>query len=261
MTSERTQGLVFGEVADEFDRIRPGYPADLVKDVLTYTGAHGLDIGLGALEIGAGTGKATSAFTQHGVAVTAIEPDQAMAALLAQRLPDVAIELTSFERFVSAQRFGLLYCAQAWHWTEPSTRWQSASAALAPGGTLALFWNYDRIADDGQRAAVREVVAEHAPQLLFEFDDEPAGDQDLATLWPGTDIVRQPDFADLATHLYLWERTISAGDYVAYLGTHSTFRMLAEPVRDRLFAAIEDRLAVPVTLAVETVLYLARRTG
>lgn len=262
MTSERVQALVFGEVADEFDRIRPGYPADLVNDVLAYAGARGLDTAdLGALEVGAGTGKATTAFAQRGVRVTAIEPDKAMAVLLAERQPDVTIELTSFERFVPEQRFGLLYCAQAWHWTDPVTRWQRAAAALAPGGAIALFWNYDRIADAGLHQTVRAVVAEVAPQILFEFDDEPAGDQDLATFWPGTDLVRQADFADLATHLYLWDRTISGSDYVTYLGTHSTFRMLPEAVREKLFNAIEERIDVPVTLAVETVLYLARHTG
>jgi hypothetical protein len=54
MTTRERQG-VFGEVADDYDRIRPGYPGQLVDDVPAAAGPGPV------LEVGAGTGKATPA--------------------------------------------------------------------------------------------------------------------------------------------------------------------------------------------------------
>lgn len=48
-------------------------------------------------------------------------------------------------------------------------------------------------------------------------------------------------------------------DYIAYLCTQSPDRMLAEPVRARLFAAIADAVSGDVAMALDTLLYLARR--
>ena len=52
------RALSFGSVAAAYERFRPGYPDALVDQVLTYAGRPVRT----ALEIGAGTGKATRAF-------------------------------------------------------------------------------------------------------------------------------------------------------------------------------------------------------
>src|SRR2546430_7122914 len=141
------RGRVFGEVADVYDRVRPGYPDALVDDVLGYAQADPAP----ALEVGAGTGKATAAFAARSVPVTAVEPDAAMAAVLARRVadtPGVTVVVSSFEEYPPPQRFGLLFSADAWHWMDPAVRWQRAAAALREWGTLALFWHEERFADD-----------------------------------------------------------------------------------------------------------------
>ena len=138
--AQRIRARVFGEVADEYERVRPGYPPALVDDVLAYAGPAGRP----ALEVGAGTGKATVAFAGRGVPVTGLEPDPAMAAVLARRtggVPGVSVVPCAFEAYRPDRRYGLLYSAQAWHWTDPVRRWRLAAEALAPGGALALFWN------------------------------------------------------------------------------------------------------------------------
>jgi hypothetical protein len=81
----REQRGVFGEVADDYDRIRPGYPGSLVDEVLAAAGPGPV------LEVGAGTGKATVAFAARGVSLTCIEPDPRMAELLRRKLPGVPI--------------------------------------------------------------------------------------------------------------------------------------------------------------------------
>ena len=51
---------MFGEVVQDYDQVRPGYPDDLVDDVTALSGAGP------ALEVGAGTGKATVSFAARG---------------------------------------------------------------------------------------------------------------------------------------------------------------------------------------------------
>jgi len=53
---ERENRTHFDEIVLEYDRVRPDYPAALFEDALMYAGPGQ---GMKALEIGAGTGKAT----------------------------------------------------------------------------------------------------------------------------------------------------------------------------------------------------------
>jgi SAM-dependent methyltransferase len=257
---QRARGRVFGEVAGEYDRLRPGYPAELAGDVLAYAHLDDADLDDAvALEVGAGTGKATVAFAERGVAVTAVEPDPAMAEVLAGRAGDlpVTVVVSSFEDFVPPRRYGLVYSAQAWHWTDPATRWQRAVAALAPGGTLALFWNINRLADPAVVEAVLAAHRAHAPDI--PLDTEPVDPDTLAAHWPRTDLDTVPQLGDLTERLYRWERTLSPADYVAHLATESAYRMLPDEVRGDLFRAVGAALPGPVRLTVDTALYLARR--
>ena len=56
-------------MAEAYERFRPGYPTELVDLVLAYGGRPVRT----ALEIGAGTGKATRVFADRGLLVTATE--------------------------------------------------------------------------------------------------------------------------------------------------------------------------------------------
>jgi SAM-dependent methyltransferase len=235
MGTERVRARVFGEVAEEYERVRPGYPAQLISDVAARVGGGDRR----ALEVGAGTGKATLALAARGLAITAVEPDRAMADVLARRAAGrskVTIEVCAFEEYSPDRPFRLLVSAQAWHWTDPATRWRRAAAALEPGGTLALFWNTDRL------------------------DGEEAGDgADLTAEWPYPDLVALPDFTDVSVRLYEWVRPLSTVDYLATLSTHSAYRMMDEAERAAQLRALADRLGEEVTLRMVTALYLARR--
>src|SRR5436305_8980285 len=115
----REQRLVFGEVAGVYEDVRAGYPADLVDAVFGYGGGTPARV----VDVGAGTGKATAAFRARGVAVTAVEPDPAMAAVLRGRHPGVEVVESRFEDWEPpAGGVPVVACAQAWHWVEESRR-------------------------------------------------------------------------------------------------------------------------------------------
>ncbi|MDX6616922.1 MAG: hypothetical protein QOD60_2013, partial [Solirubrobacterales bacterium] len=109
---QREQALVFGEIADQYEAARPAYPDGAFDTIVEY---GGLRLGDAALEIGAGTGKATGGFLTRGLAVHALEPSAEMARVL--RAKGVTVEETSFEAWpVREAAFRLVFAAQAWHW-------------------------------------------------------------------------------------------------------------------------------------------------
>ena len=125
------RALSFGAVAEAYERFRPGYPVELLDLVTAYAGAPIRT----ALEIGAGTGKATRLFAQGGIAVTATDPDAAMLAELRKHLPaNVTTVQAAFEDLPTDSSYELVYSAAALHWTNPEGRWARMATLVRPGG-------------------------------------------------------------------------------------------------------------------------------
>ncbi|MBV9411136.1 MAG: methyltransferase domain-containing protein [Acidimicrobiia bacterium] len=95
----RHVGGLFNEVPELYDRVRPTYPDELFDDLVAITG---LSARSGVLEVGCGTGQATTSLAALGFSVTAVEMGEGMADLARERLaayPDVTVETSSFEEY------------------------------------------------------------------------------------------------------------------------------------------------------------------
>jgi SAM-dependent methyltransferase len=261
----REQRLVFGEVAELYDRHRPAYPDAVVDDLVELAG---LEPGALVLEVGAGTGKATAMFAARDIRVLAVEPSEEMSAV-ARRVcagrAEVQIEQTDFERWDPAGReFPLLFAAQAWHWVDPAAGFAKAAHVLSAGGVLAAFWNR-QVWD---RAELRDVVLEAyrqaAPELLAKNDPiHPASSLPSdAPEWRRA-VDRTDGLAGAEVRDYEWSETYSARDYAALLETHSTVRVLDPDRRRTLVGAVARAIEShgdELTLPLVTRLCLARRT-
>jgi SAM-dependent methyltransferase len=255
---KRDAGRVFGEVAELYERVRPPYPVELFDDVLTYSRVSGGR--RRALDVGAGTGRATIGFAARGVPVVAVEPDDAMADILARRaaqLQNVEIVRSSFEEFRSSERFGLLFCAEAWHWTARETRWSLAADALADGATLALFWNNERIEEPDLRTSMLRVYEEHAPAVVVR--DEQVTADDVWQQWPGIDLAECAAFTDLESRHYRSHQNMPKADYLGLTRTRSHFRTQPTQTRHTMFAALVELFDDEIPLVIDTTLLLARR--
>jgi SAM-dependent methyltransferase len=235
--------LVFGDVAELYDRSRPSYPEALVDDLIALSG---VGEGRRALEVGAGTGKATVLFAARGVDVLAIEPSPGMAAVATRNCADfdgVEIVEADFERWDPAgERFGLLYSAQAWHWIDPELRYRRARAALAPGAVLAAFWHRAAWGASPLRDALSDVYRREAPGM---DPDNPMHPDNLTPAdepgWPA-EIAGADGFDAPGVRRYDWTCDYSGEEYAALLATLSEIRLLDEPTRDALLSGVRDAI-------------------
>ncbi|WP_416905159.1 class I SAM-dependent methyltransferase [Micromonospora echinospora] len=248
------RALGFGAVAEAYERFRPGYPPELVDMVTTYAGQPVRT----ALEIGAGTGKATRLFARAGLTVTATEPDGAMLAVLRRHVPTgVRTVRAAFEDLRPGERYGLVYAAAALHWTKPEGRWSRIAALVEPGGVFASFGGPVQLADPAVREAVR---AARAPFLesdeIASPDGTPPG-EDMQ--WPGTELHRSGWFTDVRQCVVERRVTMSAGDYVGLLSTISAYLELPTPSQDQVYRRIRQVLPETVEVAADITVHLARR--
>lgn len=157
MTERR---LTFGAVAEAYEQFRPGYPDEVVDVVLDYAARPVRS----ALEIGAGTGKATRAFARREIAVTATDPDPAMLVELRQHVPaTVATLAAAFEQLPLDSTYELVFAAASLHWTLAADRWSRVAALLVPGGVFANLGGPFELADPQLAAAEADARSELLP--------------------------------------------------------------------------------------------------
>lgn len=265
---------MFGEVAEIYDRVRPTYPAALVHDVMAF---GSLSAGDRAVEVGPGTGKATTLFAARGLAITGVEPSAEMATVARERLaghPDVTIEQGLFEEYDGQGRFDLVFGGQAWHWVPLDRRYLRAHGALRAGGTLAYFFNRpDWTGNEEVRVRLDAVYDRLAPELpsrgpgsawtnVSALEEETVNEiGDARHIDPLRD---SPLFGDVEVRHYHHSHRYETFDYLDLVSTQSDHRLLGPDHLERLLAGIAEALDASggaVTLGYDAVLYLARSAG
>jgi len=252
----RDRARVFGEVADLYDRRRPGYPAAVFDDVLAFVpGARDV------LEIGCGTGKATLSLAIRGLRVVAVEPDPDMARVARANTAGrrVAIRVSRFEEWhPKPASADLIFAAQSLHWVDASLALPSCSRALRPRGGLAACWNVARYELMPLRDELDAAYRRFAPEIAGKATGTPV----LHHRWRRA-IEESRLFGPVDVRTYDWEQTYSAVEYTELLQTHSDHRTLPPARLAELLDAVatiieghDDKLRRPY----RTELWLSRST-
>lgn len=134
-----TAGEGFQAAAATYEGARPGYPREALTWIL-----RELRIGPGTdvLDLAAGTGKLTEALAHTGASVVAVEPVDAMRAILAQKLPDVrSLDGTAEAIPLPDAAVDAVTVAQAFHWFDAPAALREIHRVLRPGGTLGVVFN------------------------------------------------------------------------------------------------------------------------
>ena len=125
----------FGAIANDYDRFRPG-PPEAAVDWLVPAGATDV------LELGAGTGALTRRLIARVDHVRAVEPDERMRRVLAERVSGAEIEAGTAEAIPAENAsFDAVMMASAWHWVDEDKALPEVDRVLRPGGRLALIWS------------------------------------------------------------------------------------------------------------------------
>ncbi len=142
MARDPEHAITFGRAVDAYDRGRPGYPAEALDLVVESASSRLRRRIVDVVDVGAGTGKLTSALAGRFDRVRAVEPDDAMRALLVENVPGVTpLSGTAESIPLPDADTDLVTVAQAWHWVDPVRATAEVARVLRPGGTLALLWN------------------------------------------------------------------------------------------------------------------------
>ena len=247
------RALSFGSVATAYERFRPGYPEKLVDEVLSYAGRPVRS----ALEIGAGTGKATRVFAGRGIAVTATDPDPAMLAELRTRVPTTVTTMqAAFEDLQATATYDLVFAAASLHWTSPTDRWARVAALLDTDGVFASFGGQLCLADAAHEESARAARAPFVADDGFPSPEEPPPNTTMK--WPGTELARSALFVDIRQSVIERRTTMPTRDYIGHLSTISAYLMLPTQTRANVFERILEALPAHVPLSADLTLHLAR---
>jgi ubiquinone/menaquinone biosynthesis C-methylase UbiE len=203
-TSEH--GLLFDRVADQYDRVRLGYPEALVDAACSVAG---LGPGSRVVEVGCGTGKLTRALAGRGLEVDAVDPGPSLVAVARRRVGDapVRFHLGRFEDVeLPDATFEAVFSATAFHWVDPRVGWAKAARLLRPEGTLALLthvggWLLEL--EPEFLAAWREVFPEAAlwaardSETLWRGVEERRANVSEVWAWLSKREIARPEAADL----------------------------------------------------------------
>lgn len=229
----------FNTVAEQYDRMRPTYVAELYEDIWQY-GRFGRNVN--AVEIGIGTGQATLPVLERGAAVTAVELGADLADFCAKKFagyPGFKVINMPFQEYnTPVESCDLIYSASAFHWIPEEIGYRKVFDMLRPGGVFARFANHPY--RDKEREVLHEAIqalyAKYMPRskLSDEYSMEDARKR--------AEIGEKYGFCDIEYKLYKRTRTFTAEQYTDLLGTYSDHIALGSKVQAEFFALIREEI-------------------
>lgn len=252
-----TLRAIFDQSALDYDAVRPGYPEELIKDLLVLSG---IPDGGKILEVGCGTGQATLPFARRGYRMVCMDLGaqlMAIARAKCQPYPDVTFYHSSFEDWQPApqERFDLMISATAFHWVPPEIGYPKVAALLKDGGYMAIFKSCPP-SHTGFFEAVQPIYERYMPKSKISSIAE----EIACTL---NDINTSGKFCEVQVKQYPWSKTFTSDEYVRLLNTFSDHRNLPDLTRKALFTEIKWLMDTEYGGRVErpyvTVLYLAQK--
>ena len=135
MPDRAARAYSFGQIADDYDRYRPGPPLEAVRWVLGEDRNRVLDLG-------AGTGGLTRSLVRLAPHVVASEPDARMRGVLARRSAGAMVVGAVGEQLPLADgTVDGVVASSSWHWMDPAIAGADVARVLRVGGVFGLLWS------------------------------------------------------------------------------------------------------------------------
>jgi SAM-dependent methyltransferase len=149
----------FGPAADAYSTFRPEYSSEIFDHILAAVPPGHRQL---AIDLGAGTGRATRVLAEHFAEVIAVEPDALMVEKLREYAPKAVVHAVKAEDFVQeAESVDLVNIATALHWMDVSRVMENVTLWLRPAGILAVYGSDFPRTPAPVHAIIREEFARH----------------------------------------------------------------------------------------------------
>jgi SAM-dependent methyltransferase len=229
----------FDQDAERYLRGRPQYPEIVIDDVVELAG---FGPGSRIVEIGCGTGQATSALAERGLDVTCVELGSRLAEVARRELapfPRVRVINADVEHWrPEAAPYDGVVAFLAFQWLDPARRYEIAAALLRRGGALAVVSRH-HVMPPGADPFYFEVQEDYRA-VGMAGDEVPPPPEEIVYL--AGEIEASPLFGTMSERRREWEDVIAADEQIALFNTYSPHLLLPEEQRRELFARIRRRI-------------------
>ena len=242
---ERENRGHFDDIVVNYDKARWDYTAALYVDIIDYSQTKSQK----AIEIGAGTGKATAPMLEAGYNVTVVEMSVNMAAFIKDKFKDNScfnVIVSDFENVILPENnYDLIYAASAFHWVDAEIGCPKAFRLLKKGGTFALFRNNLINGNEPYKEAEEFYEKYYLSVYPKNKSTSPKTRAGLSSPFGinhgyGFSDMEQYGFTDIAMKFYDVTLTYSADEYIALLETMSDHRNLPDSNKAALYTGIRD---------------------
>lgn len=244
MPIQKGLGWTFDTVATTYEKLRPGYVAELYEVIFNYVA---IDENSNVVEVGSGGGQATAPILETGCQLTAVEYGEHFSELLKEKFkeyPEFSVITGKFEETEFCENsVDLVFSASAFHWVPEKIGYEKVFTMLKSGGVFARFANHP-YRDKGNpllSAEIDEIYDEYynkfhnkKRQVLTEYTEAQAKERAL--------IAAKYGFTDIQYHLFYRERVFSAKEYIELLGTYSDHIAIEKTIRKKFFSKIEEAI-------------------
>lgn len=234
-------GLSFGRVVETYDRVRPQYPREALDRAQE---ALELDSSAVVLDLAAGTGRLTKPLVDRFDRVVAVEPDDAMRALIAdgEVLAGTAEAIPLQDSSVDA-----VFVAEAFHWFDAGRAVPEIERVLRGRGGLAVISNgwWDTV------PALPDAALE-----LLRVPYVASGRAEAVSTW--REVLGASSFEPLRHETFGWELHADVDMLLDLYQTTSSIAALPEEERQSLVTKLRPLLGDSYTVPVHTELTWTR---
>jgi SAM-dependent methyltransferase len=221
----------FTAQAHWYAQARPGYPPELIAQLMAQTGTVA---GATVLDIGAGTGISSRELAAAGLEVIAVEPNAAMraaaGAAASWRWQVGSFEATGLPDAAADWAVG----AQAFHWADVPRSLEEMRRVLRPDRWFTVFWNDRETASSPLLTATLATIREFVPGYEERYRERD---------W-SAELTATGDFAGVQTLELTHTVAMTRARFMNLWRSHNRLNATAGPDRfARLLVALEELLA------------------
>ena len=231
----------YSSAALAYDKARPRYPEALISHVahLVQLGSHSR-----LLEIGCGSGIATTAFAGYQCPILCVEPNPDFCEIAkrnCKQFQKVIINQSSFEECpLEVSAFDMVVSASAFHWVQPEVGYPKVADTLRDNGYFVLLWNKEPQPTSDVCQLLAESYLQMGLSSLGQFETEEKRQQMLKALVQPA--IESRLFKEVDSRQITVDIRYTVEDYLLLLSSYSPYLSLEESRRNNLFEMLRRKI-------------------